>query len=435
MSSSRLPVVSKSPEQEEVDAKKIQFDQLETEYATWQLEHTTLSEEIASFRNRYYLRVGGMYARLDALRAQVRDLLSALDPSDELAQEEAHKAKEKAKATSEEAGTVEEEGSTAFEPSEELRALYRRAAKLIHPDRAKDEQDRLLRTRLFADVNQAYKAGNDDTIAEIIERYQAQLDIPENDDIGVRLVRLIRMIAKTKDRINELKRGISTLRSSDMFKLKTEVEEGESSGSDPLGKLAEKLHAAILEEQARLSELEKSLVAKQRSDELVAATVPKPKTPQAKKPKSGSKRKKPKPSPVEKPGADASSFWPAGLVHRTERGEMVRSKSEAIIANILFHVGLDYRYEYPIEGVNRPGIRRPDFVFLDADHQPIVWEHLGMLSDHDYSDRWQAKKEWYEANGFREGMNLFVTQDDEGTGLDSREIRSLAELIRDRLKP
>lgn len=434
MISSHLPAVTRSPEQEEIDSKKVQFDQLETEYSTWQLEYTTLSEEIASFRNRYYLRVGGMYARLDALRARVRDLLAALDPSDELAKEEARKAKEKAKATSEEAAGVEEEGSTAFEPSEELRALYRRAAKLIHPDRARDEQDRDLRNCLFAEVNQAYKAGNADRIAEIIEHYQAQLNIPENDDIGVRLIRLIKMIAKTKLRINDLKRDITTLRSSDMFKLKIEVEEGESTGSDPLGQLAERLHAAILTEQAQLTALEQSLVAKQKSDERVAAAVLKPEKPQAKKPKSGSKHKKPKSASAEKPAADASSFWPEGLVHRTERGEMVRSKSEAIIANILYHVGLDYRYEYPIEGVIRPGIRRPDFVFIGADHRPIVWEHLGMLSDPVYNERWQAKKEWYEANGFSEGDNLFITEDDDGIGLDSREIRSLAELIRDRLK-
>jgi hypothetical protein len=138
--------------------------------------------------------------------------------------------------------------------------------------------------------------------------------------------------------------------------------------------------------------------------------------------------------PEPETAGGTAGFWPEGLVHRTERGEMVRSKSEAIIANILFHMELDYRYEYPIEGALRSGIRRPDFVFLDENGHPILWEHLGMLSDPAYAQRWQVKLQWYEENGFSEGDNLFVTQDDEQGGMDSREIRSVAKLIKSRLR-
>lgn len=33
------------------------------------------------------------------------------------------------------------------------------------------------------------------------------------------------------------------------------------------------------------------------------------------------------------------------LIHRTERGHLVRSKSELVIANMLFQSGVEYEYE------------------------------------------------------------------------------------------
>ena len=51
-------------------------------------------------------------------------------------------------------------------------------------------------------------------------------------------------------------------------------------------------------------------------------------------------------------------------LHSTLRGEKVRSKSEQIIANILFHLGIPYKYECPL----RSGFRKlyPDFTILDV---------------------------------------------------------------------
>lgn len=45
MTSKHLPISSKNPEQEELEATKAQFDQLELEYAAQQLEYTTLLQD------------------------------------------------------------------------------------------------------------------------------------------------------------------------------------------------------------------------------------------------------------------------------------------------------------------------------------------------------------------------------------------------------
>lgn len=116
------------------------------------------------------------------------------------------------------------------------------------------------------------------------------------------------------------------------------------------------------------------------------------------------------------------------LIHRTSRGELVRSKSELVIANHLHHMGLDYVYERPLEGTSAPGRLRPDFSFTDDAGDLVVWEHLGMLHRDDYRRSWEWKKAWYTANGYVEGKSLFTTA--EATGLNMADVMAVAQQIR-----
>ncbi|MHB8875706.1 MAG: AAA family ATPase [Myxococcaceae bacterium] len=118
------------------------------------------------------------------------------------------------------------------------------------------------------------------------------------------------------------------------------------------------------------------------------------------------------------------------LIHRTEKGHLVRSKSELVIANMLFQLGVEYEYERVCEGTTEPGRLRPDFSFTAADGDLLVWEHLGMLNREDYKRGWEWKRQWYGKNGFAEGKTLFSSQDDERGGLDSAELRKTALTIK-----
>jgi hypothetical protein len=419
----------KSPEEQELEDKRRLIDELETEFATLQLEYSTLAGEIGTFRNRYYLRVGALYARLDILRAEIREIEARLNPEDDAAQAAAEEAREQAEATCDEVNEAVEDDPVAFEPSAELKQLYRQAAKLIHPDRARDEDDRQLRDRLMAAINVAYGKGETNAIGELIEQYREQLNAADTDDIGSQLVRAIRSIARTRDRINGLISSIDDLKNSEWAKLKAEVEEGEARGDDPLGDLTEKIHRDIIEAQEKIS----SLLTKTTDTPAEALSEQSELHPTAKAPPDGPATDTATPMP--EPHKTEGVFRPEGLIHRTERGEKVRSKSEAIIANILHGLGLDYRYEYPIEGKTTPGIRRPDFVVFDAEHRPILWEHLGMLSNESYRNKWNAKLAWYEANGFTQGVDLFITRDDPDGALDSQRLRKTADYIRSLVTP
>jgi hypothetical protein len=130
---------------------------------------------------------------------------------------------------------------------------------------------------------------------------------------------------------------------------------------------------------------------------------------------------------------EMSTPYAEHLIHRTEKGHLVRSKSELVIANMLYAHGLDYEYERVLEGTAEPGWMRPDFSFVTPDGELLLWEHLGMLDREDYRRGWEWKREWYRKNGFVEGETLFTSRDDEQGGLDSVELSRLVEQVKAKL--
>lgn len=122
-----------------------------------------------------------------------------------------------------------------------------------------------------------------------------------------------------------------------------------------------------------------------------------------------------------------NQFYEDRLIHRTARGELVRSKSEVIIANALHYHKLDYVYEpeLMLEGK----FYRPDFKIEDADTGDVwYWEHCGMMDNPKYKKRWENKKTFYKKNGIEEGKNLIVTYD-KGGSLDSHKLEEIIKKI------
>ena len=92
------------------------------------------------------------------------------------------------------------------------------------------------------------------------------------------------------------------------------------------------------------------------------------------------------------------TFFESGLKYRTVRGELVRSKSEVVIADLLYANGINYRYEEALYA--HGGTRYPDFtIYDDPTGTTYYWEHLGMLDNAFYRRRWNQKLSWYVAVG------------------------------------
>lgn len=120
-------------------------------------------------------------------------------------------------------------------------------------------------------------------------------------------------------------------------------------------------------------------------------------------------------------------YYEQALIHRTLKGELVRSKSEVIIANMLFEADIKYEYEKELD-LGDDGIRIPDFTIDDAESGMLFyWEHCGMLGDAVYNKHWQEKKAIYEKHDIIEGENLIVSGDSLSGGIDSAAIKALID--------
>ena len=138
------------------------------------------------------------------------------------------------------------------------------------------------------------------------------------------------------------------------------------------------------------------------------------------------------PSPVEVDGR----YLEAGLIHRTRKGHAVRSKSEVIIADLLYSKHIDYQYEQPL-GMPDGSRRLPDFTITDdTTGTTYYWEHLGMLQRPSYRRQWQQKLAWYKSHGVLphdEGGGpdgvLITTQDGDDGSISSAQIEALVDKL------
>lgn len=104
----------------------------------------------------------------------------------------------------------------------------------------------------------------------------------------------------------------------------------------------------------------------------------------------------------------------------TEKGELVRSKSEKIIADKLYSLGIPYRYEYPLT-LGGGIVVYPDFTILKVDEKKVVYlEHFGRMDDAEYLSTVLYKLHTYERNGIYLGVNLFVTYETAAKPLNTR---------------
>ena len=95
-------------------------------------------------------------------------------------------------------------------------------------------------------------------------------------------------------------------------------------------------------------------------------------------------------------------------IFKTKHGDMVRSKSELIIANRLFELDIPYRYEAELRLGNT--IIHPDFTILDIRRRREVYlEHCGRMDDPAYSSKVVKRVNLYIKNNILPGDRLFLS--------------------------
>ena len=93
----------------------------------------------------------------------------------------------------------------------------------------------------------------------------------------------------------------------------------------------------------------------------------------------------------------------------SEKGEKMRSKSEKIIADKLYHLHIPYRYEYPLILADGSTIY-PDFSILNVqDRRVVIMEHHGMMQNEKYARKALSIIDQYTLNGFEVGYDVIHT--------------------------
>jgi hypothetical protein len=231
------------PEEEEILRKREELASIKATLAERELELADLRGQLADFEALYLRQVGALYAELDGWNARTAELRAQRDPSTD-ASRKAQEAREQARQTYE---TAHGEASKAprFDPSPDLKRLFREVAKRTHPDFAKDSADLERRTRLMTEANRAYQAGDSETLQRILDEYQGGDDAELGEGMGAELIRIIRQISQAKKRISEIEEDMARLRKSEIALLRTDAEKAKELGRDLLTELAANVQEKI----------------------------------------------------------------------------------------------------------------------------------------------------------------------------------------------
>jgi hypothetical protein len=224
------------PEEQEILRKRAELAETRACLAERELDLVDLRSQLAAFEGRYLRQVGVLYAELDEWNARTSELRARLDPS-RSASARAREAREEARQTYEDTHGKASE-TRDFNPSPQLKSLYREVAKRIHPDLGKDARDLDRRTRFMAEANRAYEAGDAEALQAILNEYEDNTDLAESEGIAAELIRVIRQISSAKSRLESIEHELATLRESEIALLKKQAEEANTQGRDLLAELA-----------------------------------------------------------------------------------------------------------------------------------------------------------------------------------------------------
>jgi uncharacterized phage infection (PIP) family protein YhgE len=250
-----------TPEEIELEKKRAELSTLKDDLALKELDLTTLQVSLEDLRRRYLRIVGVKLAQLDEIEAQIAEILARLEPKNEEVQEKADRSRTQAQESANATGSISEEEyeKEPFSPSEDLKRLYRDLAKKVHPDLAPDDQARERRHKFMQEVNQAYSEGNEERLRSLLSEWESSPDSVTGEGTGAELIRIIRQIARVRNRIEAISKEIEKPIETDIYKLKLRVNEAQDEGRDLISEMAAEIDGQIEDANTRLKEVNKRL--------------------------------------------------------------------------------------------------------------------------------------------------------------------------------
>src|SRR4051794_19363061 len=141
-------------------------------------------------------------------------------------------------------------------PPKELKQRFRDAAKRMHPDLAAGDDARRHAEAFMKRLNQAYRAGDGDAIADLLRQWEASpFAVPMG---GEPEASAARRTAALQAAVTRAERRLAELRESELAQLMERVMAATVAGGDLLAQMRAQAEAALAAARARLAELERA---------------------------------------------------------------------------------------------------------------------------------------------------------------------------------
>lgn len=256
-------------EDSEDERRAGEYLRAEEELAHVEAELTEAKELLRTFTVEHDRLVKPLYAELNGLEAEIADIHARRaagaagaagedDDAPDAEQRARERARERARASDWDAFSYSAgQRQAAAQPSAETKKIYRRLARLSHPDLAADDGERAVREVFMARVNNAYARGDVDALSTLTAEWDGAR--PPSSGSGARQARVPRPRPVPVDVLGRLARAraeILALKATGLGVILFDSAEGDM--ADAVGRLeaiASDVRERIAERRAALSKL------------------------------------------------------------------------------------------------------------------------------------------------------------------------------------
>ncbi len=225
-------------------------ERLRDRLAQIELEQVTLEGELAAFNADYLRTVGVVMAQLDDVEARLLSLAAQRSGARDDA-EAAQSAAARARRTTAAAAALPAPPGPA--PTGDLKKRFREAAKRMHPDLAPDAETRGHAEAFMKRLNDAYRAGDADAIADLQRQWEASPhSVAAHGEEG-RSVRAARRVGALHTAVERAQRRLDEVRASELAELMERAMASAVDGTDLLEEMRRAAEAALTEARVRLA--------------------------------------------------------------------------------------------------------------------------------------------------------------------------------------
>jgi len=230
------------PEEDELHKKEEILAELENELLQKEVALSILQSNVNAFEYRYINLAGKQFAKLESLKAKLIEVVNLFSNEDKLPSINLNFDEEFLNFTS---GNDLDISSLSNPVNEDIKNLFRKVAKKIHPDLSNNEEERVIREELMKRANKALSENNINSLLEILSEWESRPESINGDETGAKLVRVIRKISQIRNRLKNIEKEQLELENSEIYKLYSMAEDASYTGVDFIQSIVDKVNLEI----------------------------------------------------------------------------------------------------------------------------------------------------------------------------------------------